>query len=167
MAKDAARCTGRLLTADAFLSFETPGRDERSIQHESTRLLPRTDVRRCPCLGQSQPRLKVYHLLRVAREHPPNEQIGTRAIVGVQSTSIDENAPDPIASAARAADDGPVRVRPSRGPTRLGGDVTTGRRGSFPGSVMFDGDDEVTGSGRIQRRCPTQGWPLAWLRGAT
>ena len=104
-----------------------------------------------------------------------NEQISTGAIVGSQGTSIDQDGPDPVASAARAPatlqarptpaagaaasppaigvasirGSGPVLVKASRGPIHLGGDVTTGPRGSAPASVTFDGDLVLTAPVRV------------------
>ena len=111
-----------------------------------------------------------------------NEQITVSSIVGSQDASIDQDDPDPLASAARGPGVGPaaavaapppavsvasirgggqVSVRASRGPIRLGGDVTTGRRGSSPGSVTFTGDVEVAAPVRIQTTVPPAGPVIA------
>lgn len=115
-----------------------------------------------------------------------NEQITISSIVGSQNASIDQDDPDPVASAARAPGGGPapaaaapppavsvasirgggpVSVRASRGPIRLGGDVTTGRRGSLPGSVTFVGDVEVAAPVRIQTTVPPVGAVIAVVPG--
>jgi len=120
-----------------------------------------------------------------------NEQITVSSIVGSQNASIDQDDPDPLASAARGPatmqptatpavgtaasppaisvasirGSGAVLVRASRGPIGLGGDVTTGPRGSSPASVTFDGDLVLSAPARIHTTVASVGSGTAGAAG--
>lgn len=120
-----------------------------------------------------------------------NEQITVSSILGSQNASIDQDDPDPLASAARGPatmqptatpavgtavsppaisvasirGSGAVLVRASRGPIGLGGDVTTGPRGSSPASVTFDGDLVLSAPARIHTTVASVGSGTAGAAG--